>query len=239
MVSRASLSWRTFAGQSKRSMNRISSGSIVGHGLASASQQLSAASQEISSGAQEQASNLEETASSLEEITSTVKQNADNAQQANQLASRSREVAEKGGQLILTDGDYADFRLILKSRLVSEGNHLGVCFWGDRMPDWISLQRSQVPGYANGEATTYIDKIAPLAITGLRCDPAWTLAGAAIHPTVSWDPVSGSPPSFGRSYESRAHRVQSAAPRLARARCAWPSSDAAAASRLRAALRSA
>jgi hypothetical protein len=45
-------------------------------------------------------------------------------------------VAEKGGQLILTDGDYADFRLILKSRLVSEKNHLGVCFWGDRRPDW-------------------------------------------------------------------------------------------------------
>ena len=45
-------------------------------------------------------------------------------------------VAEKGGQLILTDGDYADFRLILKSRLVSEKNHLGVCFWGDRRADW-------------------------------------------------------------------------------------------------------
>jgi hypothetical protein len=45
-------------------------------------------------------------------------------------------VSEKGGQLILTDGDYADFRLILKSRLVSEKNHLGVCFWGDRRSDW-------------------------------------------------------------------------------------------------------
>jgi hypothetical protein len=44
-------------------------------------------------------------------------------------------VAEKGGQLLLTSGDYADFRLILKSRLVSEKNHLGVCFWGDRRPD--------------------------------------------------------------------------------------------------------
>ena len=40
------------------------------------------------------------------------------------------------GELILTDGDYADFRLILKSRLVSEANHLGMCFWGDRRPDW-------------------------------------------------------------------------------------------------------
>jgi hypothetical protein len=47
-----------------------------------------------------------------------------------------RGVAETGGQLILTRGDYSDFRLILKSRLVSEGNHLGVCFWGDRSPDW-------------------------------------------------------------------------------------------------------
>lgn len=40
------------------------------------------------------------------------------------------------GELILTDGDYGDFRLILKSRLVSEQNHLGMCFWGDRRPDW-------------------------------------------------------------------------------------------------------
>jgi hypothetical protein len=40
------------------------------------------------------------------------------------------------GELILTDGDYADFRLMLKSRLVSADNHLGVCFWGDRRPDW-------------------------------------------------------------------------------------------------------
>ena len=45
-------------------------------------------------------------------------------------------VTDHGGQLILTDGDYADFRLILKSRLLSEKNHLGVCFWGNRMPDW-------------------------------------------------------------------------------------------------------
>ena len=39
------------------------------------------------------------------------------------------------GELILTDGDYADFRLILKSRLVSESNHLGMCFWGERRDD--------------------------------------------------------------------------------------------------------
>jgi hypothetical protein len=45
-------------------------------------------------------------------------------------------VVEKGGQLILTDGDYTDFRLILKSRLVSDKNHLGVCFWGERKADW-------------------------------------------------------------------------------------------------------
>ena len=44
--------------------------------------------------------------------------------------------SEKGGQLILTGGDYADFRLILESRLVSEKNHLGVCFWGERRADW-------------------------------------------------------------------------------------------------------
>jgi hypothetical protein len=45
-------------------------------------------------------------------------------------------VAEKGGQLIYTKGDYDDFRLILQSRLVSESEHLGVCFWGDRLPDF-------------------------------------------------------------------------------------------------------
>ncbi len=40
------------------------------------------------------------------------------------------------GELILTDGEYGSFRLMVKSRLVSESNHLGVCFWGDRRPDW-------------------------------------------------------------------------------------------------------
>ena len=45
-------------------------------------------------------------------------------------------VSAHGGQLILTDGDFTDFRLILKSRLRSEKNHLGVCFWGDRRADW-------------------------------------------------------------------------------------------------------
>ena len=43
---------------------------------------------------------------------------------------------ETRGELLLTDGDYGDFRLILKSRLVSESNHLGVCFWGERRADW-------------------------------------------------------------------------------------------------------
>jgi hypothetical protein len=45
-------------------------------------------------------------------------------------------VSDKGSELILSDGDYADFRLILKSKLVSESNHLGVCFWGARTSDW-------------------------------------------------------------------------------------------------------
>ena len=45
-------------------------------------------------------------------------------------------ITDSGGQLILTDGDYADFRLIFKSRILSEKNHLGVCFWGNRMLDW-------------------------------------------------------------------------------------------------------
>jgi hypothetical protein len=43
---------------------------------------------------------------------------------------------ETRGELLLTDGDYGDFRLILKSRLVSETNHLGVCFWGERRADF-------------------------------------------------------------------------------------------------------
>lgn len=47
-----------------------------------------------------------------------------------------RGITEHGGQLILTNGDYSDFRLILQSRLVSEKNHLGVCFWGERKVDW-------------------------------------------------------------------------------------------------------
>jgi hypothetical protein len=45
-------------------------------------------------------------------------------------------ISEKGNQLILSDGNFADFRLILKSRLLSESNHLGVCFWGERASDW-------------------------------------------------------------------------------------------------------
>jgi hypothetical protein len=40
------------------------------------------------------------------------------------------------GELLLTDGDYDNFRLIVKSRLVSQTNHLGVCFWGERLADW-------------------------------------------------------------------------------------------------------
>ena len=43
---------------------------------------------------------------------------------------------ETRGELLLTDADYGDFRLILKSRLVSESNHLGVCFWGERRDDF-------------------------------------------------------------------------------------------------------
>lgn len=45
-------------------------------------------------------------------------------------------ISSTGSQLLLTDGDYTDFRLILKSRLLSNDNHLGVCFWGDRTPDF-------------------------------------------------------------------------------------------------------
>ncbi len=43
---------------------------------------------------------------------------------------------ETRGELLLSEGDYGDFRISLKSRLVSESNHLGVCFWGDRRDDF-------------------------------------------------------------------------------------------------------
>jgi len=43
---------------------------------------------------------------------------------------------ETRGELLLSDGNFGDFRLILKSRLVSESNHLGVCFWGERRTDF-------------------------------------------------------------------------------------------------------
>lgn len=43
---------------------------------------------------------------------------------------------ETRGELLLSDGNYGNFRLILKSRLVSESNHLGVCFWGERRADF-------------------------------------------------------------------------------------------------------
>lgn len=45
-------------------------------------------------------------------------------------------VSKTGSQLILSQGEYSDFRLILKSRLLSASNHLGVCFWGEREADW-------------------------------------------------------------------------------------------------------
>lgn len=45
-------------------------------------------------------------------------------------------VAEHGGRLIYTKGDYTSFRLVLQERLISEREHLGVCFWGDRTADF-------------------------------------------------------------------------------------------------------
>lgn len=44
--------------------------------------------------------------------------------------------SQKGGFLLYTKADYDTFRLTLKSRLVSEKNHLGICFWGNREPDF-------------------------------------------------------------------------------------------------------
>jgi hypothetical protein len=41
-----------------------------------------------------------------------------------------------GGQLINTKDDYDDFRLIVSSRLLSMGNHLGICMFGARSAQW-------------------------------------------------------------------------------------------------------
>jgi hypothetical protein len=41
-----------------------------------------------------------------------------------------------GGVLLVTKDDYADFRLIVSSRMVAntKGGHLGICFWGGHNP---------------------------------------------------------------------------------------------------------
>jgi hypothetical protein len=41
-----------------------------------------------------------------------------------------------GGQLLMTQADYGDFRIVVSSYLVAEGKtgHLGICFWGGRTP---------------------------------------------------------------------------------------------------------
>jgi 3-keto-disaccharide hydrolase len=41
-----------------------------------------------------------------------------------------------GGQLLMTQSDYGDFRIVVSSDLVAEGKtgHLGICFWGGRTP---------------------------------------------------------------------------------------------------------
>jgi Domain of Unknown Function (DUF1080) len=41
-----------------------------------------------------------------------------------------------GGQLLMTQGDYGDFRIVVSSNMVAVGKtgHLGICFWGGRTP---------------------------------------------------------------------------------------------------------
>jgi hypothetical protein len=41
-----------------------------------------------------------------------------------------------GGQLLMTQTDYGDFRIVVSSNMVAVGGtgHLGICFWGGRMP---------------------------------------------------------------------------------------------------------
>ena len=41
-----------------------------------------------------------------------------------------------GGQLLMTDAHYGDFRIIVSSNMVVTGgsSHLGICFWGGRTP---------------------------------------------------------------------------------------------------------
>jgi Domain of Unknown Function (DUF1080) len=41
-----------------------------------------------------------------------------------------------GGQLLITQADYGDFRIVVSSNMVAVGGtgHLGICFWGGRTP---------------------------------------------------------------------------------------------------------
>jgi hypothetical protein len=41
-----------------------------------------------------------------------------------------------GGQLLMTQADYGDFRVVVSSHMVAVGGsgHLGICFWGGRTP---------------------------------------------------------------------------------------------------------
>jgi Domain of Unknown Function (DUF1080) len=41
-----------------------------------------------------------------------------------------------GGQLLMTQSDYGDFRIVVSSNMVAVGGtgHLGICFWGGRTP---------------------------------------------------------------------------------------------------------
>ena len=41
-----------------------------------------------------------------------------------------------GGQLLMTQADYGDFRIVVSSNMVAVGGtgHLGICFWGGRTP---------------------------------------------------------------------------------------------------------
>ena len=57
------------------------------------------------------------------------------------------------------------------------------------------LQWAGIPGYADGVATAFIDKIAPVQISELVCDPPWTPEGVAAQPTLRWT-TTGVPTSI-------------------------------------------
>jgi len=68
---------------------------------------------------------------------------------------------ETRGELLLTDGDYADFRLILKSRLVSDAPDQSVCQAPGCLPGWRQLCAINI---TSARSSAHVD------VSDRRCD---------------------------------------------------------------------